>query len=168
MRIEVSRHVAAPASRVWDVITDLGGSPEVLASVTRIELLEGPDPLEVGTRWRETRSMFGREATEEMTVTAVEPGRSYRVVAENHGTRYESTMAVRPQGEDDAVLSMTFSAEATSLASKVMSTTVGRLFVGSTRKALEQDLADIASAAELGPRDPGGTGQDSGGRPAGP
>ena len=46
-----------------------------------------------------------------------------------------------------------------------MSATVGRLFAGATRKAFEQELVDIAAAAEAGT---GGGRAESGGRPAQP
>ena len=74
MRVEVSREVAAPAERVWGIIIDLAGSPSVISAIDEVEVLAGPDPLGVGTRWRETRTMMGKSAAEEMWVTAVDPG----------------------------------------------------------------------------------------------
>ena len=163
MQIEVNREIAAPVERVWEIVTDLSRSPEVMSSITRIEVLEGADEFAVGTRWRETRTMFGRDATEEMVVTDLVPGRSYTVVAHSAGTDYRSTLAVTASGDHGSLLRMTFSGEPTSAVSRVMSATIGRLFLGATRAAVEQDLSDIASAAESdeGPA-------ESGGRPAGP
>ena len=165
MQIDVNREIGAPAARVWEIITDLPNSPAVMSAITRVDILEGADQFGVGTRWRETRTMFGREASEVMSVSALDPGRSYTVLAESHGTRYESTFEVIPAGEHACVLRMTFAGEPTSPVSRVMSATVGRLFAGATRKAVEQDLADIAAAAEAGS---GGTRGESGGRPVGP
>lgn len=151
MKLEVSREIAAPAARVWDVVTDLAGSADVLGAIEKIEILEGPAPkLDVGTRWRETRTMFGKSATEEMVVTAVDHGRSYTVEADAAGALYRSVMTVEPLGDQRTRLSMSFGAEPKSLGSKLMSATVGRLFAGATRKALYQDLDDIAEAAERG------------------
>jgi len=48
--------------------TDLEGSAERLSGVNEAEILERPE-FGLGTRWRETRTMFGKEATEEMVVT---------------------------------------------------------------------------------------------------
>jgi hypothetical protein len=165
MEFEVNREIGATAERVWDLMTDLRGSADVVGSISRIEVLEGGDEFGVGTRWRETRTMFGREATEEMSVSAMAPGRSYTVVADSAGTHFESTLEVIPAGDHMCILRMTFSGEPRSVVSKVMSATVGRMFVGATRKAAEQDLADIAAAAEAGA---GGSRAESGGRPAGP
>lgn len=146
----VEREVAAPSQRVWAVMTDLERSPEVLSNVEAIERLDDGSGFGVGTRWRETRTMMGRQATEEMAVTAVEPGRSYTVEANSRGAHYRSVLAVDPLGGERSRLSMTFGGEPTGLASKLLSATLGRLFEGATRKALEQDLADIAAAAERG------------------
>lgn len=64
-RIEVSRNIAAPPSAVWRVLTALDEAPTTLRGVKAVERLDGTG-YEVGTRWRETRVMFGQSATEEM------------------------------------------------------------------------------------------------------
>jgi uncharacterized protein YndB with AHSA1/START domain len=165
MQIEVSREIGAPAEHVWALVTDLPNSPEVMSAISKIEILGGPESFGVGTRWRETRTMFGREATEVMQVRDLTPGRAYTVTAESHGTRYTTTMEVIPAGDHQCILRMSFAGEATSTVSRVMSATVGRLMVGPTRKAIEQDLVDVAAVAEAGS---GGGQSESGGRPAGP
>ncbi len=145
--ISISRDVAAPAARVWSVITDLERSPEVISGVDRIERLDDGTGFGIGTRWRETRTMFGRQATETMKVTAVDPDRSYTVEADGHDAHYRSVLQVVPTGTGSR-LSMTFGAEPDSTFARVFVATVGRLFEGSTKKALQQDLDDIATAAE--------------------
>ncbi|MGW5075187.1 SRPBCC family protein [Rhodococcus sp. NPDC004095] len=63
--IRLTRQVAATPERVWAVLTDLDAAEATLSGVTRVERVEGAG-YDVGTRWRETRRMFGKEATEEM------------------------------------------------------------------------------------------------------
>ena len=92
--------------------------------------------------------MFGRTATEEMEITQLESGRCYVVEAESHGARYRSEMTVEPTEEAACRLTMSFGAEAQGAISKILAATIGRLFERSTRKALQKDLADIATAAE--------------------
>lgn len=148
MRLDVSRSIAAPAERVWDVLVDLSGSPEIISAIDSVEILAGPDPLGVGTRWRETRTMMGKSATEEMWVTAVDPGRSYTVVADSRGAAYQSRFELTPTGADSCTLALCFEGQPQGAGGRVLAATVGRLFLPMERKALERDLADIATAAE--------------------
>ena len=145
--IKVTREVKAPADAVWDVLTDLEGSPETISGITAVERLDELEGFAVGTKWRETRVLFGKEATEVMEVTEIDPGRSYTVYAASRGNEYTSIMSVEPAGEGSTV-GMSFVATPTGGFSRLMASTIGKMFEGTTRKAIEQDLADIASAAE--------------------
>jgi carbon monoxide dehydrogenase subunit G len=167
MKIEVSRHVGAEPERVWAAIADVANSAHVISAIESVHMVAGPSPVEVGTTWRETRTVLGRSVTEEMRVTSVDPGRSYTVQAHSSGTDYESMLTV-DRAADGAILTMTFAARATTGASRLMSATLGWVVRGSTRKSLERDVADVATFVELGPGagDTGGT--ESGGRPFGP
>lgn len=145
--IEISRPVNASAERVWEILTDLDGSPARLSAIDQVERVSGPE-FGVGTRWRETRTMFNKQTTEELEVTAVEPGRAYTVGAESNGAVYESVLSVEPTGESDCTVAMTFDAEPQTTHAKLMTATIGRAFKGATRKALAKDLDEIAAAAE--------------------
>ncbi len=142
----VRKDVAAPADVVWAIITDLDRSPEIITGIDGVERLDTGSGFDVGTRWRETRTMFGREATEEMEVTALDPGRSYTVEADGHNVHYVSTLSLEPT-EGGTRITMSFTAQPDGLISKVLANTVGRLMIGTTRKALQRDLEDIAAAA---------------------
>lgn len=144
--MHVQRRVAAPVDRVWAIVTDIASSPSVVSGIESVEIL-GDSAFGVGMSWRETRTMFGRSATEEMRIVDLEEGSSYTVESRATGTTYRSVMSLEPDG-DGTLLSMSFTAEAGSTISKVFSSTIGKLFEGGTRRALERDLADIASAAE--------------------
>ena len=145
--VEVRRHVAAPAQRVWDVATDLAGAPRVVRAIDAVEVLT-PGPFGVGTRWRETRTMMGRSATEEMTVTAVDPQRSYRVEAASRGAHYVSTFAFTPSADGGTDVTTTFGGRPTSTLARVLGAVTAPLARRAVTKALAQDLDDIAVAAE--------------------
>ncbi len=144
----VHKDVGASAERVWAVVADLDRAADVMAAIEKIERLDSGTGFEVGTRWRETRTMFGRTATEVMEVTHIEPGVSYTVESDAAGAHYTSTVSVESFGDHRSRVTMTFSAEAKGLLGKVMAATVGRLFRNATRKALDADLEDIKAAAE--------------------
>jgi uncharacterized membrane protein len=147
-QIEITRHVEAPAERLWALATDLQGAPTILTGVDRVELLT-PGAFGVGTRWRETRTMFGREASEEMAVTAVEAHRSYTVEAASGGAHYVSTFTFVPTGGGTDV-TVTFGARATTGVSRVLAALTGPLARRSVERALRSDLEDLARAAEAG------------------
>ncbi len=133
----VARDVAASAETVWRILTDLDRAAETISAITELERLDGGTGFGVGTRWRETRIMFGRTATEELEVTRLEPGNSYVVEAESHGARYRSEMTVEPIEEAACRLTMSLGAEAQGTISKILASTIGRLFERSTRKAFK-------------------------------
>jgi carbon monoxide dehydrogenase subunit G len=148
MEISCSKAINAPAEKVWAIMTNLEGFPDAISGIENVERLDDGNGFEIGTTWRETRTLFGRTATEDMWVTELEPGRSYVVEANSHGAEYRTTQSVKPDGDAGSVLSMSFSGKPTGTMAKVMSATIGRFFVNATRRTFEKDLSDIASAAE--------------------
>ncbi|MFD3535509.1 SRPBCC family protein [Streptomyces sp. NPDC058664] len=146
--VVVERRVAASPGRVWETITDLRDMPRVLSGVEKVEVLtEGG--FDVGTRWRETRRMLGKEATEEMTVTECEPPDRYLTVADSHGMHYVSELILTPDGSGGTTLRMTFSARpAHGRAPGFVTRLLTRFGTKAVAKALAKDLSDIANAVE--------------------
>ena len=138
--------INATPERVWELVTDISEYQEMLSGVTEVEQLDSLPEFGVGTKWRETRKMFGKEATEEMTVTAMEPGASYTTEAASHGAKYVSVISIVAT-ESGCTLGMSFRGEPTNIFASIMAKTVGRLFEGVTRNALQKDLDEIAAAA---------------------
>jgi uncharacterized membrane protein len=145
--VTTRRTIQAPVERVWALATDIPASPQTLSGVEAVEMLTqgafGP-----GTRWRETRTVFGRQATEEMWVTAVEPHRSYTVEAESHGAHYVSTFSFDAVGADRTEVVLDFDARPQGAVAKVLAKVTGPLASRSVAKALHKDLDDLAAAAE--------------------
>ncbi|MGW8355802.1 SRPBCC family protein [Streptomyces wedmorensis] len=146
--VVVERRVAASPGRVWEAITDLRDMPRVLSGVERVEVLtEGG--FDVGTRWRETRRMLGKEATEEMTVTVCEAPDRYVTVAESHGMHYVSELTLTSDGSGGTTLRMTFSARpAHGRTPGLVARLLARFGAKAVAKALAKDLSDIANAVE--------------------
>jgi len=137
---------AAPAE-LWSVLTDIDNAAATISAIAKIERLDDGSGFGVGTTWRETRTLFGKTATEDMKVSSVDPGRSYVTEASSHGADYRTVYSVDAAAGGSRI-TVRFGAESTSGLAKVMAATVGKLFARATRKVLEKDLAEIAAAAE--------------------
>ncbi len=146
--VSVSCEVAASAEATWAVVTDIERAAEVIDGIESVERVDDGDEFGVGTRWRETRRMFKRAASEEMEVTAVDPGRSYTTEASSNGMSYTSVVVVEPLEGARSRVTMSLAGEAQSRVAGVFAAVMGRLLVRSVRKAFERDLDDIARAAE--------------------
>ncbi|WP_157155617.1 SRPBCC family protein [Diaminobutyricimonas sp. LJ205] len=146
MKIQDSISINADRARVFKVFCDLENAAANIGGITKIEVLAGPAQLNLGTKWRETRTMFGREATEEMWVTGYEQDASYVAEAESRGTHYRSEYRFTSEGSGTRVdlrfegTPLTFGARITGV--------IGALFAGAAKKALHQDLVDLKRACE--------------------
>ena len=145
----ISTHVAAPIERVFPVYTDLEKAADRIPNITKLELLsEGP--FGEGTRWRETRLMFKKEATEEMWVTGFNPPRSYTVVANSHGMIYETLFEFEPEG-NGTVVRWTFKGTPQTLATKVTGPLFGLVFGGVMKRCMQSDLDALRDVCEAPP-----------------
>lgn len=143
--VTVTQKIDAPVDQVFGAFIDLDRWAERISGIVRVEkLTDGPAGL--GTRFRETRIMFKREATEEMEFSEFEPNQSYTLTCESCGARYETVHQFRYDG-DGTVVEMTMSIQPISFMAKLMSP-LGRLMSGSLKKCLEKDLAEIKQAIE--------------------
>ena len=122
---------------------------DVVEAIEVVERLDDGAGFGLGTTWRETRTMFGKKATEDMEVTEYEEGVRYATAAESHGSKYFSEIRVEAVGTGSRI-TMSFRGEPQTALTKAMDATIGRLFMGATRKALAKDLDDISAAAEAG------------------
>ena len=145
--LEVTHDIKADAKAVWSIATGMDDWVDVIEAIESVERLDDGERFGLGTTWRETRTMFGKKATEVMEVTEFDDGRRYATAAESHGSKYFSEISVEPT-DGGSRITMGFRGEPQATLAKVMDLTVGRLFIGATRKALARDLADIGAAAE--------------------
>lgn len=143
--VEAETLIAASPECVFEVATDLASLPETMSGIASVEVLSD-GPFGEGTRWRETRILYGRQATEEMWVTGFDPPRSYVVEAESHGAHYRTEITFVPEG-DGTRATFVFGARPLSLVARLFSV-LGGLMLKSVRKALEQDLEDLKRVAE--------------------
>lgn len=149
-QVTVERRIAAPVGRVWEALTDLEGSPRVISGIESVEMLSEA-PFGVGTRWRETRRIFGKEATEEMWVTAAEAPKRYVVEADSRGVHYTSEFTLAPEQDDPAATTVRLTLDSET-EKKRLSGTMGKFLGGigskAVAKSLSKDLEDVAAFVE--------------------
>lgn len=150
MQVEASITIAAPPERVFSVFTDFKNLESNVPAITKVELLEKNGEPVVGMKWRETRVMFGKEATETMWISEITSPQSYVVEAESHGVHYRSTYTFTPTDNGGTHVSMTFGGEPQTMMGKVMAAIFGSLMKGATTKALEDDMTALKKVAESG------------------
>lgn len=146
MRIEEEISIKAPAKDVFKVFSDLNGLEKRVNGIDSIELLEGTAKMKVGTKWKETRTLYGKEATEVMWVTALKKDQYYRVEADSHGTHYVTDYTFE-ENDGETLVRMVFSGEAYGRMARYMRLFT-KLFDKSVRKALRADLEDLKNHIE--------------------
>ena len=147
MEVATSVLIHAPRAVVWKRITDIEHAPQTISGIEKVEILERPASGLVGLKWKETRTMFGKTATEIMWITdAVEP-EFYKTRAESHGAIYVASLELAEKA-GGTELTMRFSGEAVTTSARLMWILMGWMFKSATRKACGKDLSDIKAAVE--------------------
>ena len=96
---KMSEWISRLPQEVFDFITTPDNAPKVVQSVKgMVKLTEGP--VRVGTRYRETRLMNGKEQHAELEVAAYEPNQKYAVknLTEGIETVYQYTFHPEANG----------------------------------------------------------------------
>ncbi|GEK80262.1 SRPBCC family protein [Agrococcus baldri] len=148
--LSLERSIDASTDAVWRVLTDVEGFEAVLSGVTRVERLAGVG-FTIGTRWQETRKAMGGESTEELEVVGIDEGRSTMLAAEAHGLAYRTEFTLEPaDGGAATLLRMRFSGRyvSPSWLQRAAAKLTSGIGASMTRKMMQQDLDDIAAAAE--------------------
>jgi uncharacterized protein YndB with AHSA1/START domain len=143
--ITASVWIDAVPERVFEIATDFGGCAVWLSGVKETRMLT-PGPVGAGAKFSETREIGGREATDEMTVSAFDPPRSYTLRCKSHGMSFSSVLMFEAD-RGGTIVSMDMQVRPVSFGAKLMSPMMG-MMAGKMRKHLAQDLHDLKVAAE--------------------
>ena len=149
MKVSVEIEIAASREAIWRAITDIENCSKMISGILDLEILDKPQQGLVGLKWKETRNMFGQDASETMWITDAVDLEYYSTRAESHGSIYASKLALSPAGEN-TLLTMSFSSEAQAMLAKVISACMGFLIKRSMKKELLKDLTDIKNYVEKG------------------
>lgn len=146
MPVTVTTHVAAPPDATFAAFSDIDHAAGRISAIKRVEKLT-PGPVGVGTAFKETRVMFGKEATETMTFAEFDPPRGYTFTAESCGCRYITRFGFEPDAGGTRVTAE-FGHEPLTFGARVMGVLMGWMMTRMIRKCFAQDLAELKKAAE--------------------
>jgi len=145
--MQLTARVNAPLEQVFDVFTDIASTANRLSGVKRIELLTD-DAVGVGTRWRETREMFKREATETLEFTQFDPPGSCTVECESCGALWTTVFTFTPEDASGATrVEQVMTARSLTFKARLLAP-LSLLFKGAVRKAMAKDMADLQRCCE--------------------
>ena len=141
---EVHRTIAAPAERVFAAVADVEHFSRAVEGIERVEFVS-EIRAGVGTRFRETRLMRGREATVELEITEFVPSERVRFLSEAGGVRWDSvfTVAAAPNGEGTH-LALVMEATPLTFPARLMVP----LMKGMVRKAIASDMDAVKAYCE--------------------
>ena len=141
----IGKHVNATREEVFAVASDFHNMARHIRGIARLEVLTD-GTIAVGTRFRETRLMLGKESTEEMEITSFRPPESYVVECDSCGAHYRAEYLFIPD-ISGTHMRMTFEAQPTTLLAKLMSP-LAMLMMGPMKKVIDADLEDVKAVAE--------------------
>lgn len=146
MQFNTSIHVDADPARTFAAFTDLRNAATNVRGIKHIDVLTD-GPIRKGTQFRETRTMFGKDAVETMEITAFDPPHGYSVGCGSCGARFDTDFQFTPESGGTRV-DVSMKAIPMSLFAKIMFPLTGWMMAGAMRKCFENDLADIKAVAE--------------------
>lgn len=141
---KIERRIAAAPEAVFGRLRDLASLPSLMPGLLRVEVLTN-GPTEVGTRFRATRRVMGREASQELEVSAFEPPGGLVLRAEAGGVEALAAVMLEPEDDGRATrLGVDVRLKPRSMLARLA---VG-LVEGVARPLVEGDLDDLKAAIE--------------------
>jgi carbon monoxide dehydrogenase subunit G len=139
IRFEVKSMIQVAQPKVYTGLLDIDSANHWMQGLVRIERLDN-EPIKVGSQWKETRKMFGKEASEHFEV--VELHEPDKIVLRCDGTKgttgkgeFVFTYILASSAEHTEV---TLNGEINGLTG--LSKFFGKMMAGTFKKACEKDL----------------------------
>ena len=144
-KISIGKHIIASREEVFAVVSDLNHAVENIDGIEEVEILTD-GPIGVGTRFRETREMFGVRATEEVEITRFDPPQGYVVECESGGTYFTTEFLLIPDIHGTH-LRVNCQAKPLTILAKLIFP-VAMFMSNTTQKCIDAVLEDVKRVAE--------------------
>ena len=143
--VKVSNNIAAPVEDVFRQFTDIEHGATRVSGIKSVEMLT-PGRIHLGTRWRETREVLGRDDDAEMEITAFERDRMYTISHHKAGVRVDTTFWFEP-AKDGTQVTVEFELGSGGLPPGFLAP-LGWAIEGKVTRVLTHDLDDLKSSIE--------------------
>ncbi|MEZ6098766.1 MAG: hypothetical protein R3E01_07335 [Pirellulaceae bacterium] len=141
-RIATTCTIDAPITRVFQTLANIKEFSKAVPDITNIQFMT-EQQYGVGTRFKETRIMNGREATTELQVTELVENERIRIVSDAGGTIWDTVFKVRDQNAA-VVMDMQMDARPYNLAARLFVP----MILGMVSKAVEADMDAVKTYLE--------------------
>jgi len=140
--IVLPRKIKCPKDKVFLTVAHIEQFSKAVPLIVKYEILSDTKS-GVGTRFRETRLLKGKEAATELEVTEYVPNDHVRIVADSHGVVWDSVFTVK--GESDYTdLTLAMDAKAYKLLPRLMYPLMCKMI----SNAMARDLDSIKAFCE--------------------
>ncbi len=137
-----TRSINAPIDLVFKTVSDINNFSKAIPDIINVEFLSDVKS-GIGTRFRETRLMNGKEAMTELEVTEFVDNDHVRMVTDSHGAVWDSVLTVkRVDGHTELTLVMDARPH------KFMQKMMIPMIKGMITKALEKDMDSVKAYCE--------------------
>lgn len=141
-RTTITRIIDAPINIVFNTVADISQYSEAIPHIVNVEFLT-ESKTGIGTRFRETRVMKGKEVATELEVTEYVENDRVRMVADSHGTVWDSLFTVNSENGQTS-LTLTMDARAYKFLPRLMNP----LIKGMIAKAVAMDMDMVKEYCE--------------------
>lgn len=138
----ISRSIEASVAEVFDTVAHIENFSKAVPHITNVEFLSD-ERRGVGTRFRETRVMRGREANTELEVTEYVENERIRLVADEGGSIWDTTFTVVASGTGSE-LTLVMDARPHTVMARIMNP----ITKGIIRKSIEGDMDAVRTFCE--------------------
>ena len=142
-RTEIQRTIAAPADKVFAVVANVEQFSRAIENIERVEFVSDIQT-GLGTRFRETRLMRGREATVELEITEFAAPERVRFLSEAGGVKWDTVFTVARARGGNTRLMLVMEATPLTFPARLMVP----LMKGMVRKAIAADMDAVKRYCE--------------------
>lgn len=140
--VTCTRTINAPIEKVFKTLATIEEFSKAVPGIEKVEFLTDSH-YGVGTRFRETRIMNGKEAATELEVTELVENRHFRLVSDAGGTIWDTVFRVQEKGK-----SVEMNMQMDARPHRVFARIITPMILGMVSKFVEQDMDSIKAFCE--------------------